>query len=189
MKTSSRHRTSKDLRQHMRQLEIEVTYWKKRAMYDPMTGVHSKEEGLRQLEAAIHQCHVRKGSLTICFIDIDGLKKINDQYGHCQGDRVIRDVSRIIRKSIRREDIMFRFGGDEFVVIFKHTTKQEAQANWQRVRTNIKKFNLRNYPDIPVDLSTGFIEHCKVQGTTSTTLIHAADQAMYQEKNNKKQRL
>jgi len=122
-------------------LQSELIKWKKCATLDPMTGVKNKKEGFRILDNEIKKIGSNQKSLTICFIDVDDLKKINDQFGHCEGDRLLTRVSRLIRENIRNKDVAFRFGGDEFVIIFPETTEYEAKLVWKRITEEIERFN------------------------------------------------
>jgi len=163
-------------------LQSELIKWKKCATLDPMTGVKNKEEGFRILYNEIKKIGSNQKALTICFIDVDDLKKINDQFGHCEGDRLLSRVSRLIRENIRNKDVAFRFGGDEFVIIFPDTTEYEAKLVWKRITEEIERFNRRTKLKWSIRLSGGFAECRKRKKLTPDSLIKEADWKMYREK-------
>lgn len=118
------------------------------------------------------------------FADIDNLKSINDRYGHSAGDTVIRAVASAIRSGIRADDLLFRWGGDEFLVLLLGFTEREA-----RVRLEGVKEHLRDVPlpgddggTITVSVSMGFAEFDSAQSLDE--VIRVADSAMYGTKRN-----
>jgi len=166
----------------IQRLKQELIKWKKCATLDPMTGVKNKKEGFRILDKEIKKIECNMKTLTICFIDVDDLKKINDRFGHCEGDRLLTRVSRLIRENIRNKDVAFRFGGDEFVVIFPETTEYEAKLVWKRIIDKIEKSNQKNTMKYSIRLSAGFVDCGKRKKLTADLLIKEADWNMYREK-------
>jgi diguanylate cyclase (GGDEF)-like protein len=128
-------------------------------------------------------------NFVICMIDADGLKKINDQYGHLAGTELIRQVAAVITGNIRTSDICARYGGDEFVIMFNETTKSEVTAAVERI---IADMAASSFPFEGSMLSStisaglaGFPE----DGPDVKTVTAKADQALYVSKRSGKNRL
>lgn len=166
----------------IQRLKNELIKWKKHATLDLMTRVKNKKEGLKILGNEIKKIELNHKPVTICFIDVDDLKKINDQFGHCEGDRLLIITSQIIKQNIRKNDVIFRFGGDEYVVIFPDTTEYEAKFIWKRITKKIEKFNQQNKSKWLIRLSAGFAESNKFEKLGYDSLIDQADWNMYREK-------
>ncbi|MCR4421587.1 MAG: diguanylate cyclase [Exilispira sp.] len=115
-------------------------------MYDPLTKVLVRNNFLNKLKNALSK--VKSGSLL--FIDIDNFKSINDIYSHDFGDKVLSKVAYIIKNSIRKVDIVGRYGGEEFLVFIPQTTPEAALIIAERIRTNIVNENIINNQRITV---------------------------------------
>jgi diguanylate cyclase (GGDEF)-like protein len=125
----------------------------------------------------------------ICMIDADGLKKINDQYGHFAGTELIRQVASIITTTIRSSDISARYGGDEFVIMFNEASKQEVVSAVERIITGMasKPFPFEGNM-LSSTLSAGLAGYPE-DGPDVRTVMANADEAMYISKRNGKNRL
>ncbi|MBC7190273.1 GGDEF domain-containing protein, partial [Candidatus Aerophobetes bacterium] len=86
------------------------------AMSDKLTGLYNQGYFYKRMEEELSRASRRGSPLSLLFLDVDGMKKINDTHGHIIGDKVLRLVAEKIKQSIRKTDIAFRYGGDEFVV-------------------------------------------------------------------------
>ncbi|HEY9295802.1 MAG TPA: GGDEF domain-containing protein, partial [Phormidium sp.] len=119
------------------------------------------------------------------FIDLDGLKQINDNLGHEIGDRAIVDAARILQQSCRDEDIIARLGGDEFVILAT-SDLDNAETIRDRLQANIASFNQKS--DRPYQLSMSIGIQCSLpqDNVALETLLAQADELMYTQKRNKK---
>ena len=147
---------------------------------DPRTGCHNRRF-LEQVMDRELQRHARFNlPLSLLFIDVDRFKAVNDALGHEAGDRVLQYVSRFLRRHIREADYVFRYGGDEFLVLIT-CTGAEAQYKAALLKTTFDA--APEAADLPpgIGLSVGSIE---VPGGTTdlTPLIHEADRRMYEDK-------
>lgn len=146
---------------------------------DALTGVLNKASG----EAALAQ-YLRERRRTercaLLFVDIDRFKTLNDSYGHLEGDRILRDVGNVLLELCRKNDIVCRFGGDEFLVALKDVEKTEAVlAKAQRIN---KAINAINSPtNQPLTCSIGICLN-NGESLSSDELINRADDALYQAK-------
>jgi len=159
----------------------ELEKWKYYAQRDEMTEIINKREGMRLLEKEIEVSFTTNKPLTICFIDIDDLKEVNDTYGHVEGDNLIIDTVNIIIDNIRKYDIAYRFGGDEFVIIFPNTIIEEAAEVWNRINNKVNQFNAISNKYM-IKLSHGICEYPIKQKISIDEFLNLADKKMYENK-------
>ena len=90
---------------------------REKATYDPLTGLYNRGTGLLLLPHELDRARRSRTPLTLCFIDLDGLKPVNDNFGHDEGDLLLKGFGELLKRAIRSEDTAFRHGGDEFVLV------------------------------------------------------------------------
>lgn len=151
------------------------------ASFDNMTKALNRRMGIKLLEKRIQQSENHNKNLIVCFIDIDKLKKINDNFGHIEGDKTLMKVSRIIRTYIRKEDLFIRIGGDEFLLVFSGISLKSAKNILIRICDNIKRFNRSKVKEYEIKISYGFAQ---IRGNkiNVNNLIRVADKEMYKKK-------
>jgi diguanylate cyclase (GGDEF)-like protein len=135
------------------------------------------------LEQAIERARETSGSLAVMFLDLDGFKSINDRHGHFYGSRSLREVGDLIRSAVREEDVVSRYGGDEFVIVLPDTDAPGALAVAERIRTTLKNHRFLSEFGLDARLSASlglslYPEH----GKEPQELMQKADQAMYSVK-------
>jgi diguanylate cyclase (GGDEF)-like protein len=120
-------------------------------------------------------------------MDIDDFKKINDQWGHAIGDRLLASVGRVIRKELRQMDILARYAGDEFVAIMPMASQTMAEGIAERIRNAVSqlKFSVRTGKSVEVALSAG-IACFPADGETTEELLTAAARNMQKDKHARK---
>ena len=150
---------------------------------DDLTGQYNRRHILVELEREVERA-VRYGRhLSGMMIDIDDFKSVNDQYGHLAGDQVLKDLVDIIEKSLRKIDILGRYGGDEFLVILPESTPDVACLVAERIRQNVAEHDFRIHEaTLRLTVSIGLISFEDVQEINQTTFIEQIDQAMFQAK-------
>ncbi len=115
----------------------------------------------------------------LAVVDIDHFKRVNDTFGHLYGDEVLILVANILRSSFRTQDRIFRFGGEEFVILLRSTTLDDARKIFERFRTNVEGYD---FPQVGrVTASLGF---SSIKKQTPVTILGHADQALYFAKSN-----
>jgi len=130
-----------------------------------------------------------KTPLSLCLFDIDDFKKINDTYGHTVGDRVIRELGRIILDNIRKSDIAFRWGGEEFLILFTHTHMDEAKLACEKLLNKIRKAEIKEGENtIKFTVSMGITE-LKEEDDSIEKAVERADKALYNAKRSGKNRI
>lgn len=153
------------------------------ARTDALTGLNNRRAGLDILEKAYLKCRKGGKPLTVCFADIDGLKKINDTYGHGVGDNMIRTVAGIIKNQLDGAGDVCRLGGDEFVLILPGYTKDKAMLLAAQIEKAVDQSFFNDSGAISI--SFGFKEAEYSADETSSTLLKVADMNMYKEKQRK----
>lgn len=123
--------------------------------------------------------------LSCIIIDIDHLKKINDNYGHLIGDNILKSVANVINKNIRQEDTLGRYGGEEFLVVLSNTNINGAQLAAEKIRKSIEnhKFSNKNI-QIKVTVSIGVTDNKTDFPENEDGMLYNADNALYTAKNN-----
>lgn len=148
---------------------------------DGLTGLFnhvSIEDSLQQMLARAIRS---KTDLSVAMIDLDYFKKVNDNYGHLVGDRVLIDFARFLKGRLRKSDVVGRFGGEEFMLILPDTSVEHGRALLESIRQSFSIVN-HNTAATPVRVTFSAGVACHPDFSTASTLIKAADTAMYQAK-------
>lgn len=155
---------------------------KEYAERDIQTGVLNRQTGLDTLSIRIRDCKLSGKPLTICFVDINNLKQVNDKLGHKAGDQLIEVVTETIRSSLRNKDFVCRLGGDEFLITYCDCALGQAKSAWNRIYTTLMKKNEDPEIGFPVSVSHGFSEYNAIESLSVIDFIEQADTAMYANK-------
>ena len=163
----------------------------KLAVSDGLTGVYNRRHGMELLAIELSKAQRLSHSLCCLLIDIDHFKQINDTYGHAAGDQVLIKVTAELQKELRRYDILFRYGGEEFVVLFPGQDMADARGCAERLRQSCADLQ------VPIDAGTRLIQ-VKLSGGLTTlregedsgeAVLKRADAALYQAKDNGRNRI
>jgi diguanylate cyclase (GGDEF)-like protein len=142
---------------------------------DALTGCLTYEGSLRELDREIERSARGGLALSVCFIDLDGFKRSNDDYGHLRGNDILALVGRILRDGVRGSDTVGRYGGDEFIAVLPQTTEREARQLAERVRSRLADTPIASL-QLPLTASIGVAQW--TPGTSSAELLAAADGAL-----------
>ncbi|MFK5970041.1 MAG: diguanylate cyclase [Candidatus Marithrix sp.] len=153
------------------------------SLKDTLTGALNRRSVYKVLSQQIEITKKAKECFVLCYIDIDNLKIINDNYGHAEGDVLINTVVSSLKNMVRASDYVFRMGGDEFLIVFPKVKLQDSQKLIERIRQNLNKQKVH---DIVIDFSFGFSEYCYKNDISPKDLIEIADENMYKAKMKKK---
>ena len=153
-------------------------------MRDSLTGLYNRGYFLGEVGRLGDRCAIRGLGLAIFMIDIDHFKRINDQHGHDQGDKVLREIAGVLRQSMRGDDLMARFGGEEFVSALPVSAPDQAAERAARIRTNLasRRILVSGAP-LRVTVSIGIAYAPAGRPRAVPSLIAAADRGLYQAKN------
>jgi diguanylate cyclase (GGDEF)-like protein len=153
------------------------------AKTDPLTGLYNRRAGLEILEETYSRNRKSGRPLTVGFADIDGLKQINDTYGHGAGDAMIRSVADVLKKHVGPGGTVYRLGGDEFVLILPDVNQVQAALIAEQIKNGVKRCFAASMHSISI--SFGFKQAEYTPEETAASLINVADMDMYREKKNK----
>ncbi len=151
------------------------------AATDPLTGANNRSVFQDMVEREIHLSRRHRTPLSMICADIDHFKQVNDRHGHAAGDAVIMQVAAIMRQCIRASDVLFRYGGEEFVVLLTNTAREGARQLAERIRKHTANRPCHyGHKRIAVTLSLGV--HTLTPDDDPDSLFQQTDQAMYAAK-------
>ena len=150
-------------------------------MLDPLTGALNRLGYTESMGREYARWRRYGGQLSLAMCDLDLFKRINDDYGHAAGDKVLTSVAGLLRQQIRNCDLLCRLGGEEFAVILPETALEGARIAAEKLRANVaaSKFRFKNSP-VPVTISIGVAEFHA--GDTIEDVFERADRALYMAK-------
>ncbi len=169
-------------------LENEIAELQKQSNIDPLTKLYNRKALEIDGRELLKYSDERDLNIAALMIDADDFKRINDQFGHVAGDKVLILLAKLFKSSIREYDRAYRYGGEEFLILFNRANKEEAAKVAERILKAVRNNKLiyKNQV-IRITLSMGLTAHQK--GDTLESLIERADAAVYQAKQEGKDRL
>lgn len=165
---------------HQRQRGI-IDNLKLKAIHDPMTGLFNRRGFYQRVETVYGQCIAQDRLLAVISVDLNGLKKINDTYGHADGDIAISTIGKALVEVFPQEFTCARFGGDEFIVSGQVESREQVEEYCQRVEEYLAKFNRNSGKPYQVSGSIGYVAGVP-GGISLDEFIKAADEKMYEDK-------
>ena len=151
---------------------------------DGLTQVYNKRYFVETLEREIGRAQRYRRDLSLIMFDIDHFKKVNDTFGHLAGDYVLKQLAAVIKSRIRREDILSRYGGEEFAIILPEIDHYNASQFAEKIRRLTEKAVFRfEDTEIPVTISIG-VASLAADITDPVEFVKLADQKLYEAKNN-----
>jgi len=160
----------------------EMTQYFNAMVYDQLTKVYNRRPGLSKLQRILSQDNRRCLDLSICFIDVNGLKEVNDALGHKFGDELIISTVESIKQEIRTEDFTIRMGGDEFMIILSGIGADDSEKVWKRINRRYEDINEKEGRPYLISISHGIVEYDNNQKPGLESFINMADSKMYEEK-------
>lgn len=154
------------------------------AMTDHLTGLHNRAYFYQAGEQLLAISKRSSISVSLCMIDIDNFKSINDTYGHNVGDRALKHITNTLKKGIRESDILVRFGGEEFIILLPNCKQDKALEIMQMLTKLVANtiFYLDNGEKLTITISSGLTSNM----TSLDSMVHQADKYMYEAKRNGK---
>jgi diguanylate cyclase (GGDEF)-like protein len=116
---------------------------REKSAFDELTGALRRAAGISAAQREIARARRHNTPLTVAFVDIDGLKEANDRKGRAAGDALLRGLTQALREGLRGEDVIFRFGGDEFVCVLLETTVRDARAKLSEIQDEAARSGIR----------------------------------------------
>jgi diguanylate cyclase (GGDEF)-like protein len=154
-----------------------------RTVRDNLTGLYNRSYFLNQIGPLSDLIAARSLGLAIILCDLDHFKRINDSFGHDAGDRVLREVARVLRESTRSDDLVARYGGEEFILALPTGSLDQARERAERIRAELAALDLRfRGGPLALSASLGVAFDRASRGQEIARLITAADEALYEAK-------
>ena len=147
------------------------------ALTDQLTGLYNRHFIAEALPKLVSQSRRQQYSLSMVMIDIDHFKKVNDEFGHEVGDKVLSDVSRTLKELARKEDVLGRYGGEEFLLLLVHCDLKQAAAKAELTRQKVDEMR-----PMGIDISASFGVSCLRDQDNISSLFNRADAAVYRAK-------
>ncbi len=165
------------------------TQTKHMSVTDPLTGLFNRRYFENTFEREFLRAQRYSNDMSVAVMDVDFFKKINDTYGHLCGDYVLKEIAYLAMQTFRKTDIVFRYGGEEIVVILTETSLEKALIPLERLRKSIENYPF-NYDaqDIKVTISIG-VDAMDEETPNAETLLANADKALYLAKKNGRNRI
>lgn len=152
-------------------------------VHDSLTGLFNHSAIKEKLAIEIARATRREDAMSFAMIDLDNFKQVNDRYGHMTGDRVLKNLARILKQRLRKSDLVGRYGGEEFAIIMPETNASKAIQVMDEIRENFAHLiHESNHGTFTVTFSCGISGYPTYKDVNS--MCEAADQVLYQAKNN-----
>ena len=165
-----------------KELNVALTRIKDIAIRDELTGLYNRRHMAEILENQKGMADRGQHDFSVCYLDLDHFKQINDTYGHNIGDEVLKIYAKICQAQVRNIDYVARFGGEEFVLVLSKTNIEGAKYVAERIRKEIENYNFQTVaPGLNVTVSIGVTQYYSYERTEAT--ISRADNALYRVKN------
>ena len=169
------------LREHLISSTIQGELIRQQSFTDPLTEIYNRHSLDEMAGRFISHARRLKSALTLLLIDIDRFKDVNTRFGHLTGDVVLADTAALLKRSVRGSDAVFRYGGDEFLIILADTSLTGSAKVVERIRAYLLDWNReRNLAGFELSLSIGVAEWS--EGKTIDELLDDADREMYAAK-------
>ena len=170
----------------IKKINFMYTQTKQMSITDPLTRLFNRRHFEFEFDREFKRAKRYNNPLSIAIADIDFFKNINDTYGHSCGDYVLKEVAYLIANNFRQTDLIFRYGGEEFVIILTETANENSLIPLERLRKTIENHNFRfNNKEIKITLSIGVSSNLE----TMQNMIDEADKNLYKAKNNGRNRV
>ncbi len=167
------------------QIKAKQVMTEKKAYMDGLTGIYNRNKFDEIFSEEILRVKRYNYNLSLAILDIDKFKDFNDKYGHLIGDEVLISLARTVNKNVRESDVFARWGGEEFVILFKETSIENANIVSQKLKDNIE--NIQHPIAGSITASFGLSEY--VVGDTAESLFKRCDEALYLAKENGRNRI
>lgn len=155
------------------------------SLTDDLTGLNNRRGFLTLATQYLKMINRYKSNTFLFYFDVDRFKQVNDTYGHREGDKVLIDIAKILKKSYRDSDIIARIGGDEFVVLPVGLQEFDPQIIIKRLDDNFDELNSKNNRDYNISISVGIADYDPDNPCSIEELLDRADKLMYENKKSK----
>ena len=153
------------------------------ATYDTLTGLFNRRYFEERLALETEKAFRSGAPISLIMVDIDHFKKVNDTFGHTEGDKVLREISFVLRSSVRKKDVVARYGGEEFILILPDASQEESSMIAERIRRMVENnpFEVGNIR-LKLTVSLGIAHFPTVRPSSMEEFVRMADLALYDAK-------
>jgi diguanylate cyclase (GGDEF)-like protein/PAS domain S-box-containing protein len=152
----------------------------RQATTDALTGVYNRQKFMEELEAELDKFRRYNNTFTVIMVDIDHFKEINDTYGHDTGDKILKELSRLMNSSIRKTDLFARWGGEEFMILSPSLSYENAIVFAEKIRGYVESFVFDDINHLTVSIGITVPK----EEDTFEKILKRVDKALYYSKNN-----
>ncbi|HKL48133.1 MAG TPA: PAS domain S-box protein [Desulfuromonadales bacterium] len=156
------------------------------SLRDELTGLYNRRGFLTLAEQQLKVSNRKGRATTLSFVDLDGMKSINDYFGHQAGDQALLDTANILNKTFRESDIIARIGGDEFAVMSGEAGAEDSVALQERLQRNLEEYRQESEAKYRLELSMGTVDYEPGSHLSLEQLLNKADERMYEQKMTKR---
>ena len=149
---------------------------------DALTGCRTRRDGMARIGTELRRARERRCGASLIFLDVDDLKRLNDQYGHWVGDGVLAEVGSVLRDGVRGSDVRCRYGGDEFLVLLRDTPCEGARQAAERLRAELVRRRVAGAEGAVVATASFGVSTTLAGERDAGALVARADAAMYRAK-------
>lgn len=152
---------------------------RREAMFDPLTRVWNRRGAAALLRSSIRKAQERDTDISLCLLDVDNFKAVNDSFGHQAGDQVLRKLAAMLVSSVRNDDIVCRYGGDEFLLILPDTSAEDASRIAERARRTVAESPVQIREGVlSASVSIGLAARHRGSEVTAEDLVKQIDEAL-----------
>ena len=155
------------------------------SLIDDLTGLYNRKGFLALAEHRVKLANRTGEPFSIAFVDLDGLKRINDTFGHQEGNRALVDAANVLKECFRESDILARLGGDEFAIFIAESEETKIASITNRIQQNLAARNSAAGRHYRLSFSTGIVSASDPKTSDLETLLAQADALMYQQKSSR----
>jgi diguanylate cyclase (GGDEF)-like protein len=155
------------------------------ATQDELTNISNRRGFVFLSQHSLQLCARQKIPATLVFLDLDKFKKINDTFGHAEGDLALRAFAKLMKSTFRESDFFARLGGDEFIVLLTNTSKKIAEVIVAKFRQSLEKYNQDANRGYDILFSSGIVEFSPEKHLNIEALLAEGDSLMYERKKSK----
>jgi diguanylate cyclase (GGDEF)-like protein len=184
----TKHQAEQERRQREEELRRNAEELQHLSLLDELTGLKNRRGFFALAEQELKIAHREQQAVVLFFIDLNGLKRINDECGHAAGDIALRDAATVLTYTFRESDILARLGGDEFVALTRSNDADVVYSIKSRLRDHLTRFNAESGRPFVLDMSIGAAPVQDISNESIDAIVARADAAMYEDKRTRRTR-
>ena len=150
------------------------------SLYDPLTNLFNRRAMDEFVSREVTRVNRQGTQLTFLMLDIDGFRAVNSNFGHQAGDEILVDMAQMLKNNFRGADLLFRYGGDEFLVVMPETSEEQAEIAVRRLLRGVESWNVSGKRGFELQVNWGITAH--VAGAIIADVLREADRRLYQSK-------